>query len=70
MLVAPPQEYDAICTYWELALANEMPVPEHVGLLRGVAASEEYVSTTAAPVVQPRKSHSCTWLHCDDADEA
>ena len=30
-----------------------MPVAE------GVASSEEYVSVTVAPVVQPRKSHSC-----------
>jgi len=36
-----------------------MPVPEHVGPFIGFADSIENRSSTAAPVVQPRKSHAC-----------
>jgi hypothetical protein len=61
-LVAPPQLQLVICTYW-FAPLNAMPVVEHAGELIGVATSpmdDQYVSATTTPVVQSRKSHSCS----------
>ncbi len=57
-----PQLQLVICAYWFRPL-NVIPVAEHVGPLYGVATSAidgQYESATATPVVQPRKSHSCS----------
>ncbi len=59
-LVDPPQLQLVICAYW-FAPLNVAPVAEHVGLLYGVATIDvEYESGTVEPVVQPRKSNSCS----------